>query len=428
MNDGWRTQRAEPVQVGDAAGVARPPQTRTERRRERERQERLRRRGRLAFATIVVAFVVVIAGIAYPMRHTLGLSRLFGGQSTADWSSGSTGPQLIVHITGTNNSDFAQTLVDAGVVRSAGAFNDAAGDQPISAGFYELNKHMSASDCVKLLTDPARTHRVGMLSVPPGAQLDDKHGIDDKVTQGILSMISDATAYTLNGTPHRVTVDALVKAAAAASTADLQIPDWATTAVQAKTGDHRRIEGLIAPGSWDQVDPQASPTAILASLISASAAKFQAEGLLDVSTAGAAKLDPYEALVSASVVEREVNQAAYYPKVARVILNRLARKQRLEMDSTVNYTAAVTNIDVAGENLSKPTDWNTYVKYGLPATPIGAVGSDALAATEAPEPGPWLYFVTIDKSGTTLFTSQFSVHEHNRELACANKLLTTGCK
>ncbi len=427
MNDAWPTQRAEPERVGDPGAASRPVSSRAERRRERERQARIRRRRRTAFAGIVVVFLVVVGGIAYPLRHTLGLGSLFG-DSVADWSSDAGAPQVIVHITGTNNSDFAQSLVDAGVVRSTAAFNHAAGNQPISSGYYELDKHMSTPDAVKALSDPQRAHRVGMLSVPSGAQLDDKHGVDKKVTEGIFSMISDATAYTLNGTQHRVTVAQLVQAAATASVADLQVPDWAAAAVQAKTGDHRRIEGLIAPGVWDEVNPDDPPTAILAGLIAQSAAKFESQGLLDASPTSPADLTPYEVLISASVVEREVNQAQYYPKVARVILNRLAKKQRLQMDSTVNYTAAVTDIDVAGQNLSKPTDWNTYVKYGLPATPIGAIGQDALSASENPEPGPWLYFVTVDQSGTTLFTDDFAEHERNRERACETKLLSTGCK
>lgn len=64
---------------------------------------------------------------------------------------------------------------------------------------------------------------------------------------------------------------------------------------------------------------------------------------------------------------------------------------------------------------------------GLPATPIGAVGTDALVATENPTPGPWLYFVTVDNKGTTLFTDDFAQHERNRQKACDTKFLTVGC-
>lgn len=52
--------------------------------------------------------------------------------------------------------------------------------------------------------------------------------------------------------------------------------------------------------------------------------------------------------------------------MARVIVNRLGVNQALQMDSTVNYTSAVQNIDVAGEDFTAATKWNTYQEKGLP--------------------------------------------------------------
>ncbi len=69
------------------------------------------------------------------------------------------------------------------------------------------------------------------------------------------------------------------------------------------------------------------------------------------------------------------------------------------------------------------TPWNTYVRPGLPATPICSPGQPALAAAEKPEPGDWLYFVTIDMQGTTLFTRDYQQHLANIELAKRNGVL-----
>ena len=115
------------------------------------------------------------------------------------------------------------------------------------------------------------------------------------------------------------------------------------------------------------------------------------------------------------------------PKVARVILNRLAKNQRLEMDSTTNYTAAETNIDVNGDNYKADTRWNTYRVSGLPPTPIATVGEKALNAMLDPPKGDWLYFITVDQQGTTKFSATFEEHLRNRKIACDNKFLTTGC-
>ncbi|GAA1089194.1 endolytic transglycosylase MltG [Tsukamurella spumae] len=416
MSDGWNRHRAEPVAVGEQRT------TRADRRRA-ARQARVKRRRRVALLSILMVFLVVVGVVLWTVRGSL-----FGDAAAPeDFASGQSGAEVVVHITGENNSDFAQNLVDAGVVKSVGAFNRAAGDKPISAGYYELRKTLPASEAVTMLVDPARSHRVGMLNVSPGAVLDDKRNKDNKVAPGIFSQLSAATAHTDGGVKKQTAKADFVKAASTASVADLGVPDWAAATVNRLKGDHRRIEGLIAPGVWDQIDPSGTPLSILKELIAASAKKYEAQGLLDASRSSAANLAPYQVLVSASIVEREVNQADDYPKVARVILNRLAKNQKLEMDSTVNYTEAVTGIDVVGEQLLKKTEWNTYAKTGLPATPIGAVGSPALVATENPAPGPWLYFVTVDSQGTTLFTDDFAQHERNRQKACDTKFLTVGC-
>ena len=69
------------------------------------------------------------------------------------------------------------------------------------------------------------------------------------------------------------------------------------------------------------------------------------------------------------------------------------------------------------------TPWNTYADDGLPATPICSPGTDALKAAEHPEDGDWLYFVTIDPQGTTLFTRDYQQHLANIELAKRNGVL-----
>ena len=71
------------------------------------------------------------------------------------------------------------------------------------------------------------------------------------------------------------------------------------------------------------------------------------------------------------------------------------------------------------------TPWNTYASDGLPATPICSPGDEALAAAERPEPGDWLYFVTVDMDGTTLFTSDYQQHLANREKALNSGILNS---
>ena len=115
-----------------------------------------------------------------------------------------------------------------------------------------------------------------------------------------------------------------------------------------------------------------------------------------------------------------------FDKVARVILNRLAEPMRLQFDSTVNYALADQEIATTDADRAAVTPWNTYAMDGLPYGPIGSPGQDALRAMENPADGTWLYFVTVDMQGTTLFADDYPEHERNQSLAIQNGVLASG--
>ena len=118
-------------------------------------------------------------------------------------------------------------------------------------------------------------------------------------------------------------------------------------------------------------------------------------------------MSPYQILTVGSLVQRE-SKPDDFAKVARVIYNRLAENRTLEFDSTVNYPLDRIEVATTDADRGQHTPWNTYVRPGLPATPICSPGQPALAAAEQPAPGDWLYFVTIDMQGTTLFTRDYA--------------------
>ncbi|HMS77660.1 endolytic transglycosylase MltG [Gordonia sp. (in: high G+C Gram-positive bacteria)] len=373
-------------------------------------------------AVVLVAFLAMLGAVGY------GAMRFFGGAVSAPDYSGASGvADVIVEIPPNSAlSDFGNILTERDVVKSTQAFINATGGRTMEGGYYKLRTQISASTAVSMMTDSTRVHRVGLMNVPEGLQLESKKGIDGKTTPGIFQMIADATEVEINGAHRGVTVKELQKVAATAKPSELGVPDWARKYVTASEvrGDFRRLEGLIAPGTWEYINPEHSATQILSDLITESAARFEKWGLLNDNGSG---LTPYETLVTASIVEREAKNPEDFPKVARVILNRLAKDQRLEMDSTSNYKAKVTNIDVHGDAYSDENPWNTYQIFGLPPTPIGAVGERALEATEHPTKGKWLYFVSIDQDGTTLFADDYEEHKRNRQKACDTGLLSTGC-
>ncbi|HKM15073.1 MAG TPA: endolytic transglycosylase MltG [Marinospirillum sp.] len=121
---------------------------------------------------------------------------------------------------------------------------------------------------------------------------------------------------------------------------------------------------------------------------------------------------PYEALIMASIVERETGVPHEREAIAGVFVRRLQKGMRLQTDPTViygmdkNYQGKITR-----KNLRDPTPWNTYVIRGLPITPIALPSAAALKATVNPAAGNALYFVAKG-DGSHQFSA--SLVEHNQ--------------
>ncbi|MFM9034848.1 MAG: endolytic transglycosylase MltG [Mycobacterium sp.] len=404
--DGPRPDRAEPTLVGAARGTSPAAPAKGN-------------RGRLLGLLGVLLAIGLAAWLLGP--------RLFGGPALPKDYSGEGKDDIIVEVhPGDSGSVIAQDLVDKDVIGDVGMFIGAAsGNAELAAiqpGFYKLRTQIPAATAVQKLTDAKS--RVGKLVIPEGKQLDDIEvvGTGD-VNPGIFSLIADASCVDLNGTRKCVSDKDLKAAAGEGTLQSLNVPDWALKGAGAMGQSHRRIEGLIAPGTWN-INPASSAKEILAKLVADSAERYVKGGILE--SAKGLNISPYEVLIVGSLVQKEA-QPADFAKVARVIYNRLASDyDRLEFDSTVNYPLDRQEVATTDEDRHTETPWNTYAKAGLPATPICSPGADALAAAEKPEAGDWLYFVTIDSDGTTLFTSDYQEHLANRDKALSSGVLDSG--
>jgi len=130
---------------------------------------------------------------------------------------------------------------------------------------------------------------------------------------------------------------------------------------------------------------------------------------------GTALSSPYEALILASIVEKETGAPAERPLVASVFLNRLKGGMRLQTDPTVIYGMGQSfDGNIRKKDLAADTPWNTYTRDGLPPTPIAMPGAGSIQAAVKPQPSDYLYFVSKGDG-----THQFSrtLEEHNRAVA-----------
>ena len=174
-------------------------------------------------------------------------------------------------------------------------------------------------------------------------------------------------------------------------------------------------EGSLAPDSYEVrpgddkaaliAEMQARQEAILADLWAA-----RDEGL-PIET-------PEEALILASIIEKETGQAEERPLVSSVFVNRLRQGMRLQTDPTVIYGVTegrgTLGRGLRQSELRGATPWNTYVIQGLPPTPIANPGRASIAAALSPDESEYLFFVA-DGTGGHAFAR--TLDEHNENVA-----------
>jgi len=324
------------------------------------------RRRAVALAVVVALLALVVYGGKKAYDSVLGV---------ADYSGSGTGQVLVQIQPGDSAGDIGATLLAKEVVKSVRAFTRAAGDdgrsRSLQPGFYMLRRHMSGKSALALLLDP-RSRVRGRVTLPEGIP--------------ISTVVDRLVKFTELKRPD--IVDAL------GNPAVLGLPSYAG----------RHVEGFLFPATYD-VEPGMGAVEALQMMTE----KFAevAAGLELDSRSRALGLSPYEVVTIASLIEQETPLDADRPKVARVILNRLAKHMPLQLDSTINYVRLERKARLSLEDLDVESPYNTYQHQGLPPTPIDSPGEKALEAALTPARGDWLYFVTIDKQGHSLFTSDY---------------------
>lgn len=173
--------------------------------------------------------------------------------------------------------------------------------------------------------------------------------------------------------------------------------------------NHTKAEGLFFPDTF-YFDRNTADAVILQRSYNAMQSKLEAAWLKRAPNLP--YKNSYEALIMASIVEKETGKASERAMIAGVFINRLRIGMRLQTDPTVIYGMGDEyQGNIRKKDLLKDTPYNTYTRNGLPPTPIAMPGLAAIEAALHPEATKALYFVGKG-DGSHVFSN--SLEEHNR--------------
>jgi UPF0755 protein len=178
----------------------------------------------------------------------------------------------------------------------------------------------------------------------------------------------------------------------------------------------KSVEGFLFPGEY-LIARDISAQGLVQTFIDRFNQEVSQEEMLSASTHG---ITPYEAVILASMVQRETYAEEERPLIASVFYNRLALGMRLETDPTVQYALGYSNAwgwwksPLDGSDLGIQSNYNTYLVNGLPPSPIANPDGASIRAVLSPAQSDYLYFrAKCDGSGYHVFSVTFEEHVLN---------------
>jgi UPF0755 protein len=298
--------------------------------------------------------------------------------------SGEPGETVLVEIPeGTSTSAVGDLLADAGVISNASLWdwytklNDPG---TIKAGKYQLQTNMSFDEAIDgLKEEPLPPEVERFVTVPEGL-----------TQQQIAARLADPA----EGVPG-VTAEAVQAALGAPAIRSAYLPAEAPN-----------LEGTLYPETYAVEEGETADSFLLRMV-----RQFEQVATEVDLNGGAAALgySPYQVLIIASMIEREAGTPEDGPRVARVIYNRLAANQALQIDATSCYEQGEIPCELTTAELEDNTPYDTRNQVGLPPTPIASPGRASIEAALNPAEGDWVYYVLDAErnDGSSVFTSDY---------------------
>ena len=355
-----------------------------------------RHKPRRAFGCLAVVLALAILGAGgFYVFSTVSSALDRRLHPPADYAGAGSGRVLVQVKDGQAATDIAVTLAQKDVVASSAAFIDAARTDAksvgIQVGYYQMRRKMSAASALQLLVDPANLIREAV-TVPEGLTVEE-----------IVAKLAKDTKFS-------------ARQFRRALRGDIGLPSYAKG----------NPEGYLFPATYE-LSPNATARSVLKQMV----ARYDQEATsLDlVKKAQRLGFSAHDLVTIASLIQGEARFAKDFPKVSRVIYNRLKQKMPLQFDSTVKYAVGKNGrVGTSNADRNSNSPYNTYKVPGLPPTPISAPGQQALDAALNPAKGTWLYFVTVNpETGVTKFATSYAQHLRNKALFDAYCARTQKC-
>lgn len=313
----------------------------------------------------------IIKALIFSLIFTFAAVNIHNAFLLIDYRSKSNSEKVEVTVNnGDTGLEIARKLYEAGVVKTSKAFyRQALADKRsngISPGIHSLDKKISAESALNQLLDSERN-------------------------RGLLRFAEGLRAYEV--------ISLLDKS-------ELLEGEFSGKVLPNQIYGTKNLEGFLFPAQY-----AFGPGTTVDQAVTQMLQRFE-------SAAKQSKLDQcyegytaYQCLIIASIAQAEGDRQDY-TKIARVIYNRLAIGMPLQMNTTVEYAAKLRGqIRMSYKQLEINSKYNTYKYRGLPPSPIGNPGEEAMAASVNPADGDWLFFITVKPQDTRFTKSidQFNI-------------------
>jgi len=283
---------------------------------------------------------------------------------------------------GATVNQVGKSLQDTGLIRASWAFewyfrSNKLADR-LKAGTYSLRRDMSVRDIANIITEGVMaTDKVTIL---PGKRIDEIR--TDMINSGFHVDAVDKALDPKNYADHPALVDKPADAS---------------------------LEGYIYPETFQKI-ASTQPYTIIKTSLDELHQLLTPKMRADITKQG---LTVHQAIILASIVEKEAGTEAEKPKIAQVFIKRLNNNIKLQSDATAGYGAVLSGeFGSLNENelLNYQSDYNTYLHMGLPPGPISNFNASSLEAVAQPSKSDYLYFVS-GKDCITRFS--VTIEEHN---------------